>query len=47
MTNRQEGSFALASALFVLISSMYDARVSLVVAVIALAALGIYNFYKK
>lgn len=47
MTNKQEGAFAVASALFVIFSAMIDPRVSLVIATIALGALGVYNFYKK
>lgn len=47
MTNKQEGAFAIASALFVLFSATLDPRVSLVIAVIALGALGVYNFYKR
>lgn len=47
MTNRQEGAFALAAALFVLFSATFDPRISLVIATIALGALGVYNFYKR
>lgn len=47
MNARTEGVIAIAAAFFVLLSAMWDARISVVVSVVALAALGIYRFVQK
>ena len=47
MNKKTEGTFAIIAALLVLFSAMWDARVSLAVSVVALLALGIYQFAKK
>jgi hypothetical protein len=47
MNTKTEGTIALTVALFVLVSAMLDARVSAVIAVIALAALGIFKLTVK
>ena len=47
MNARTEGAIAIAAALLVLFSAMWDPRVSVVVSVVALAALGIYRFVQK
>ena len=47
MNARTEGTIAIAAALLVLFSAMWDARVSVVVSIVALAALGVYRFAQK
>jgi hypothetical protein len=47
MNNRTEGSAAIVAALLVLLSAMRDPRVSVVVSVIALVALGIYKLVPR
>ena len=47
MNARSEGAIAIAAALLVLFSAMWDARISVAVAVVALVALGIYKFVRK
>jgi len=47
MNARTEGTIAILAALFVLLSAMWDPRISAVVAVIALVALGAYKFLAK
>ena len=47
MNARTEGTIAIVAALFVLFSAMWDARISVVVSVVALAAIGIYKFLQK
>ena len=47
MNARSEGAIAIAAALLVLFSAMWDARISVAVAVIALVALGLYKFVRK
>jgi hypothetical protein len=47
MNARTEGAIAIAAALLVLVSAMWDARVSVVVSIIALVALGAYRFVQK
>jgi hypothetical protein len=47
MNARTEGAIAIAAALLVLVSAMWDARVSVVVSIVALAALGVYRFVQK
>jgi hypothetical protein len=47
MNAKTEGTIAIAAALLVLFSAMWDPRISVVVSVIALAALGVYRFVRK
>ncbi len=47
MNARTEGAIAIAAALLVLFSAMWDPRISVVVSVIALAMLGIYKFVQN
>jgi hypothetical protein len=47
MNARTEGAIAIGAALLVLVSAMWDARVSVVVSIFALAALGVYRFVQK
>ncbi|MCL4529365.1 MAG: hypothetical protein M1282_08130 [Chloroflexi bacterium] len=47
MNSKMEGIIAIIAALLVLFSAMWDARISVAVAVIALAALGMYRFVQK
>jgi hypothetical protein len=47
MNARTEGTIAIAAALLVLFSAMWDARVSVVVSIVALATLGVYRFVQK
>ena len=47
MTARTEGTIAIVAALVVLLSAMWDPRISVAVSVVALAALGVYSFVKK
>jgi hypothetical protein len=47
MSPRTEGTLAIVVALFVLLSAMWDARISAVIAIVALAALGVYRFLQK
>ncbi len=47
MNTRTEGTLAIVAALLVLFSAMWDARISVAVSVVALAALGVYSFVKK
>ena len=47
MNTRTEGTLAIVAALLVLFSAMWDARVSVAVSVVALAALGVYRFMQK
>jgi hypothetical protein len=44
MRSKAEGTLAIVAALFVLFSALWDPRISVIVAVVALAALGIYQF---
>jgi hypothetical protein len=41
---KTEGAIATTAALFVLLSAMWEPRISVVVAAAALSALGIYKF---
>lgn len=41
-----EGKLAIIAALLVLVSAIWDTRLALVVAIVALAALGIYQTVK-
>jgi hypothetical protein len=47
MNQKTEGTLAIVAALIVLFSAMWDPRVSVVVAVVALAAFGVYSFMKR
>ncbi len=47
MDTRTEGTLAILAALLVLFSAMWDPRVSVVISVAALAALGVYQFARK
>jgi len=47
MNAKKEGVLAMIAALFVLFSAMWDARVSAVVSIAALAALAVYKFAQK
>jgi hypothetical protein len=47
MNARTEGTVAIVAALAVLLSAMWDPRVSVAVSVVTLAALGVYGFVKK
>jgi hypothetical protein len=47
MNARTEGAIAIAAALLVLFSAMWDPRVSVVVSIVALVALGVYKFVQK
>ena len=47
MNARTEGTIAIVVALFVLLSAMWDPRISVVVSVVALAALGVYKLVQK
>ena len=44
---RTEGTVAILAALLVLFSAMWDPRISIVVSVVALTALGVYRFVQK
>ena len=47
MNAKTEGTIAIVVALFVLFSAMWDARISAVIAIVALAALGVYKILQK
>ena len=47
MNNKTEGTIAIIAALLVLFSAMWDPRISAAVAIVALAALGVYKFMQK
>jgi hypothetical protein len=47
MTAKTEGTIAILAALLVLFSALWDPRISAVVSIVALAALGIYKFVYK
>lgn len=47
MNDKTEGTFSILAALLVLFSTMLDPRVSMVLAVVALIALGAYHLTKK
>lgn len=44
MNTKTEGTIAILAAIFVLFSAMWDARISVAISVLALAALGVYRF---
>ena len=47
MNARTEGIIAILAALLVLLSAMWDPRISAAVSVVALAALGVYRLVQK
>ncbi len=47
MNAKTEGTTAIVAALLVLLSAMWDPRISVAVSVVALAAFGIYRFARK
>lgn len=47
MNTKSEGTMAIIAALFVLFSAMWDPRVSVVVAIVALLAFAGYKFIEK
>jgi hypothetical protein len=47
MDDRTEGGAAIAAALLVLLSAMWDPRVSVIVSVVALVGLGIYRLVPR
>ena len=47
MNTKTEGVIAIVAAMLVLLSAMWDARVSVVLSVVALATLGVYRFMQK
>jgi hypothetical protein len=47
MNTKTEGTLAILAALFVLLSALWDPRISIVISVAALAALGIYEYTRK
>ncbi len=47
MNGKTEGTLAIVAALFVLVSALLDPRVSAGIAVVALAALGVYRLVQK
>lgn len=47
MNTRTEGTIAILAAFFVLMSAMLDPRISVLLAVLALLALGIYKLAQK
>ena len=47
MNKNIEGILAIVAALFVLLSAMFDPKVSMIIAVVALVGLGAYSLIKK
>ena len=47
MSARTEGTIAIIAALIVLLSAMWDPRISAVVSITALVAFGVYKFVRK
>ncbi len=47
MNGRTEGTLAIVAALLVLLSAMWDPRISAAIAIVALAALGVYRLTQK
>jgi hypothetical protein len=47
MNAKAEGTMAIIAALIVLFSAMWDARISVVVSLIALVGFGIYKFLQQ
>ena len=46
MSAKTEGAIAIVAALIVLFSAMWDPRISVVISVVALAALGVCQFVR-
>ena len=47
MNKNIEGTLAIMAALFVLLSAMFDPKVSMIISIVALVGFGVYNFIKK
>ncbi len=47
MNTKTEGTLAMVAALIVLFSAMWNPLVSVMVSIVALAAIGIYKFVQK
>jgi len=47
MSTKTEGTLAIAAAMLVLLSTMWDPRISVAVSIVALLALGVYKFVYK
>ncbi|MFA5856797.1 MAG: hypothetical protein WC867_05535 [Candidatus Pacearchaeota archaeon] len=47
LTDKTEGSIAIFALLLILISSIYDYKVSLVIAIVFIILLAIYKFIKE
>lgn len=47
MNTKTEGTLAIIAALLVLLSAMWDPRVSVVISILALLGLGIYKFVDR
>ncbi len=47
MNTKTEGTIAIVVALFVLLSAMWDPRISAAIAIVALGALGVYRLTQK
>ena len=47
MNTETEGTIAIGAALLVLFSALWDPRISVVVSVVALAALGAHRYMQK
>ncbi len=47
MNGKTEGTLAIIAALFVLLSALLDPRILAVIAIVALAALGVYRLMQK
>ncbi len=47
MNGKTEGTLAIIAALFVLLSALLDPRISAVLAIVALGALGVYRLMQK
>jgi hypothetical protein len=47
MNAKTEGTLAIIAALLVLFSAMWDARISVVVSIVALAGFGAYRLMQK
>ena len=47
MNTKTEGTLAICAAIFVLLSALWDARISLGLSVVALVALGVYRILQK
>jgi hypothetical protein len=47
MNSKTEGTIAILAAMIVLVSAMWDPRMSVVVSIAALAALGVYKLVRR